>query len=88
MKSESSKTTTMPHPTATMEHQKATGQTKKPLTAQQIFKYVNIVVVAVLMLCLRGFYDFRNHCIAKGYYVFASDSLIWCAIGFIGIFVH
>jgi ceramide synthetase len=46
-----------------------------------------VVLVLVLLFCIEGFLRFREYCVAKGYYVFSTDSLIWCAVGFAGIFV-
>ena len=60
----------------------------KPLTSETIFKYINVVIVLILLFCIKGFLTFREYCIEKGYYVFSMDSLIWCAVGFAGIFVR
>jgi hypothetical protein len=60
---------------------------KSALTSETIFKYINIVIVLILLFCIKGFLLFREYCIGKGYYVFSIDSLIWCAVGFAGIFV-
>jgi hypothetical protein len=60
---------------------------EKALTSETIFKYINLVIILVLIFCIKGFLSFREYCIAKGYYVFSIDSLIWCAVGFAGIFV-
>ena len=56
-------------------------------TPELIFKYINIVIVLILLFCIQGFLRFREHSIEQGYYVFSTDSLIWCAAGFFGIFV-
>lgn len=59
----------------------------KGLSTETIFKYINGVIVLVLVFCLKGFLEFREYCVQKGYYVFSTDSLIWCGVGFAGIFV-
>lgn len=63
------------------------GAQKPPLTSETIFKYVNIFVTLILVFCIQGFLNFRDHCISKGIYVFSIDSFIWSLVGFIGIFV-
>lgn len=60
---------------------------KEPLSSEAIFKYINVVLVLVLLFCIKGFLQFREYCISRGYYVFSTDSLIWCAVGFASIFV-
>lgn len=61
---------------------------KPVLTSETIFKYINAVLVLILLFCLKGFLVFREYCMQKGYYVFSTDSLIWCGVGFAGIFVR
>lgn len=63
------------------------GSGKKVITSEKIFKYVNIVLALILAFCVKGFLKFREYCMQKSYYVFSVDSLIWCAVGFAGIFV-
>lgn len=46
-----------------------------------------MVLVLILLFCIKGFLSFREYCISKGYYVFSTDSLVWCAVGFGAIFV-
>ena len=48
---------------------------------------MNISVTFILLFCVKGFLEFREYCLSKGYYVFAVDSLIWMAVGFSFIFV-
>jgi hypothetical protein len=60
---------------------------EKAVTSETIFKYINLVIVLVLVFCVKGFLEFREYCVQKGHYVFSTDSLIWCAVGFVGIFV-
>lgn len=63
------------------------GDTKAPLTSETIFKYLNIFVTSILIFCIPGFLNFRDHCISKQLYVFSTDSFIWSLVGFICIFV-
>jgi hypothetical protein len=61
--------------------------TKKKITPEDIFKYVNLAVTFILLFCVKGFLEFRSYSQNKGYYVFAVDSLIWVAVGFTFVFV-
>lgn len=45
------------------------------------------MLLLILVFCVPGFLKFRDHCAAKGYYVFSSDSLSWCGLGFLIVFV-
>lgn len=60
---------------------------KKVFTSETIFKYVNWLVVLILVFCIKGFINFRNHCISKQIHVFSVDSFIWSLVGFVSIFV-
>lgn len=57
------------------------------MASEQIFKYLCVLLVGILIYCLPGFLNFREHCLQRGYYVFATDSLAYCGIGFVSIFV-
>ena len=48
---------------------------------------MNLVVTLILVFCIQGFLNFREHCQAKGFYVLSMDSLVWSLVGFVGIFV-
>lgn len=64
-----------------------TAKKREPITSETVFKYINIVLILILIYCVPGFLNFREYAQQKGWYVFSTDSLIWCAAGFIGIFV-
>lgn len=66
----------------------ANPPTKKKLTSEDIFKYVNLAVTFILLFCVKGFLEFRAYSESKGYYVFAVDSLVWVAVGFSFVFVR
>lgn len=72
----------------TTDQPTSTTLENKILKSEAIFKYINIAIVLILLFCIKGFLNFREFCFEKGYYVFATDSLIWCAVGFAGIFVY
>ena len=60
---------------------------KKVITSETVFKYINLIVVLIMLFCVQGFLNFREFCISKNIYVFSIDSLVWSLIGFIAIFV-
>lgn len=64
------------------------SQTKKKITAEDIFKYVNLAVTFILLFCVKGFLEFRAYSESKAYYVFSVDSLIWVGVGFFFVFVR
>lgn len=65
-----------------------TPKKREAITSETVFKYINIVLILILIYCVPGFLNFREYAQLKGWYVFSPDSLIWCAAGFIGIFVR
>jgi hypothetical protein len=62
-------------------------QKKALLSSEDVFKVVSYVLVGILSLCVKRILDFRHYCQEKGYYVFAEDSLLYCGVSFITIFV-
>lgn len=61
---------------------------KAVLSSEDVFKVVSYVLVAILSLCVKRILDFRHFCQSKGIYVFAEDSLMYCGISFLSLFVQ
>ena len=67
----------------------STSEAKRAkITAEEIFKYVCIVLFLVLVYFTPGFLRFRQYCESKGLYVASSNGYIAMTIGFFAYFVR
>jgi hypothetical protein len=63
------------------------GLNKKVESAEDVFKVVIVLVGIILSFCVKSILRFRDYCQESGYYIFQAESLVYCAIGFFGVWV-